>query len=102
MLSDISVVDSTRSILVKFADDLTLSTIGWKEDDMADREVLNVMRWAKDNCIKINIKKTKALVVRGRADTPAPKAICNIEHVSEIKLLGIHFHSNPTYIDSQF
>ena len=49
MLSDISVVDSTRSILVKFADDLTLSTRGWKEDDMADREVLNVMRWAEDN-----------------------------------------------------
>lgn len=46
-------------------------------------------------CMKINIQKAMELVFRGRVNKPARKAICDIQQVSKMKLLGIvNFHSN--------
>ena len=44
--------------------------------------------------MKLNLSKTKELVIRGR--TTAPEPIVTIERVSYLKLLGVTFQDSPT------
>ena len=41
--------------------------------------------------MKLNLSKTKELVVRGRTTLPPPEPIPTIERVSYLKLLGVTF-----------
>ena len=58
MVNDIT-VDSDSSTLVKFADDLTLCVLVKGIQDQALLEEQNILRWAQDNLMTINLTKTK-------------------------------------------
>ena len=49
MLNDIQAVHSDISILVKFADDLTLSVLVKGTQDQTPGEVENILSWAQNN-----------------------------------------------------
>ena len=49
MLNDIQAVDSDRSTLVKFADDLTISVLVKGTQDQFPQDVENILSWAQNN-----------------------------------------------------
>ena len=49
MLNDIQAVHSDISILVKFADDLTLDVLVKGTQDQTPREMENILNWAQNN-----------------------------------------------------
>ena len=102
MLNDIQPIDVTRSTLVKFPDDLTLSIMVKGKQDCAPQEVESILSWAEDNLMTINLTKTKEMVVRGKVERPLPSNIFDIKQEPSLKLLGVYFHSDPTNWDQQF
>ena len=81
MLNDIKVVNTNRATLIKYADDLTLSSWVRDDNDASLREVQNITDWATSNRMTINVSKTKELVVRGKVERPKPNIISSIEQV---------------------
>ena len=68
MLSDVQAVDSGSSALAKFADDLTISVLVTEIQDQAPQGVQNILSWAQDNFMTINLTKTtktKEMVFEG-------------------------------------
>ena len=49
MLNDIQAVHSDISILVKFADDLSLGVLVKGTQDQTPREMENILNWAQNN-----------------------------------------------------
>ena len=52
--------------------------------------------------MKLNLSKTKELVIRGRTTLPPPEPIVTIKRVSYLKLLGATFQGSPTNWDKHF
>ena len=52
--------------------------------------------------MKLNLSKTKELVIKGRTTLPPPDEIVNIKHVLYLKLLGVTFKDTPTNWDKHF
>ena len=52
--------------------------------------------------MKLNLSKTKKLVIRGRTTLPPPERIVTIKRVSYLKLLGVTFQDNPTNWERHF
>ena len=48
------------------------------------------------NLRKLNLSKTKELVMKGRTTLPSPDEIVDIKRVSYLKLLGLTFQDSPT------
>ena len=61
MVNALKSVDNTTSLVVKYADDITLSTCRSKNYDCSDLEVNAIKKWAVDNQMTINLSKTKDL-----------------------------------------
>ena len=56
-------------------------------------EFQNILNWAKDNRMMVNISKTKKLVFhRPSAKPPLPCPLTDIEQVVTAKLLGVTVH----------
>ena len=72
MLNDKQAVVSDRSTLVKFADDLTLSVLIKETQDQTPQEVENILSWAQNDIITINLTKTKEMIVEGKGERPLP------------------------------
>ena len=54
-----------NTLMTKYADDITCSiTVGPYVNDRASEEVENTTAWAEENLMKLNISKTKELVIR--------------------------------------
>ena len=70
--------------------------VGPNVDDYASREVENIKAWAVKNLMKLNLSKTKEIVMKGRTTLPSPDEIVNIKRVSYLKLLGVTFQDSPT------
>ena len=83
MVTDISLEDSERNLLTKFADDLTVSAPVKISEDSA------IEVWASENRMTLNMSKTWEMVVRGRTNKLPPPQIDNIERKSWLNLLGI-------------
>ena len=81
MVNTLKSVDNATSLVVKYADDITLSTCRSKNYDCSDLEVNAVKKWAVDNQMTINLSKTKDLTVRGRSKASLP------QHLQGIKLI---------------
>ena len=89
MVNDISPI-SQNTLMTKYADDITCSIpVGPDVNDCASEEVENIKVWAEENLMKLNLSKTKELVIRGRTTLPPPEPIDTIERVSYLKLLGM-------------
>ena len=57
--------------MTKYADDVTCGIpVGPNVDDYASREVENIKAWAVKNLMKLNLSKTKELVMKGRTTWP--------------------------------
>ena len=102
MINDIRSRNNSRTLLVKYADDITLSTYRATNYVCAPEEVDSIKKWATENIMFINLTKTKELVIRGRSTAPIPTPLPGIEQVDNIKLLGVTFHHSPNNWDSHF
>ena len=52
--------------------------------------------------MKLNLSKTKELVIRGRTTLPPPEPIVTIKCALYLKLLGVTFPDSPTNWDKHF
>ena len=74
LINDIKAVDTNKNLLVKFANDITVSlpieaNVGLDE---SETEVLSFLEWSKINCMKVDLTETRELLLRGRTTrTPA-------------------------------
>ena len=68
VVNDISSVDSSKSLVIKYADDITLNVPVVNNNDASTLEVKNIQQWAKNNSMnfKLNLKNTWKMVVKGR------------------------------------
>ena len=106
MVNDIIAVNPSRNLLIKYADDITLSVpVKVNDSDFsAVVEVENIQRWATENKMKLNLSKTWEMVAKGKTTKALPDSITSIERKSELKLLGVTFNQDltnwDTHIDS--
>jgi hypothetical protein len=62
MINDLTVKDPDNSILVKFADDMTVSAPVKNNYDSAPAEVDNIEKWTETNRMSLNLDKTWEMV----------------------------------------
>jgi len=85
---------SSNNLLFKYADDTNLLVPEITDVDIKD-EFNNVLKWADDNCMTVNLSKTKEIVFhRPSARYSLPSVITGIEQVVSAKLLGVTFSHN--------
>ena len=81
------------NLLVKFADDITISlpieaNVGLDESEM---EVLSFIEWSENNRMKVNLTKTWELLLKGRTTRTPPEPLEIIGRKEKLKLLGVTF-----------
>ena len=102
MVNDI-IPTSKNILMTKYADDVTCSIpVGPNVDDYASRKVENIKAWAVKNLMKLNLSKTKEIVMKGRTTLPSPDEIVDIKRVSYLKLLGVTFQDSPNNWNKHF
>ena len=63
MVNDMSAT-SQKTLVTKYADDVTCSIpVGPNVNNSASEEVENIKIWAEENLMKVNLRKTKELVM---------------------------------------
>ena len=95
MVNDSNVVNLETNLLIKFADDITLSNpIGPNlPDDSLVCEIQNIRLWSSMNRMKLNLTKIWKLVMRGKTPKTPSRTVPAIERKSELKM-GVTFHEN--------
>ena len=88
MVNDLRPVSPERNLLLKHADDLTLSVPVSAHQDHSLIEVNSIQHWAVRNRVKLNLTKTWEMVVHGRISKPLPPLAQGIERKSWLKLLA--------------
>ena len=92
---------NTQCVVHKFIDDTTLTEILLKGNESAHGRMPqyldNLLTWSTDNCMVINSKKTKEMILGTPNKSPPPLlTISNsqVERVTCFKLLGINICNN--------
>ena len=85
------------SLMAKFADDITLCVLYWKNtlaDDnrKAMDEVENIFQWTEENGLSLNANKTHQLLCTKKLPIEIPETIFKDE--SLLRILGFTFQSN--------
>jgi len=83
----------------KYADDLS-SVIPASISDQAYREIAHIQTWAEVNKLKINISKTKEMIISRSARQSKliqPPLIPGLERIHSVKLLGVTFSENLSF-----
>ena len=75
---------------------MTLSVLVKGTQNQTPREVENILSWAQNNLMTINLTKTK-----GKVDRPLHTITFDIKQELFLNLLGVYFHSNPINWDKQ-
>ena len=102
MVNDISPVNTIKCLITKSADDITLSiAVKVNAHDPSEVVVENVKKWARDNRMVLNMKKTR-MVERGRTWKSLPEQVEGVERKQEHKISGVTFNENPCNWDTQF
>ena len=65
-------------------------------------EVNNIIGWSGRNRMILSLTKTKKYVLKRNSNKPLPLSVSSIEQKPGVKLLGIHFSTNPYNLDEQF
>ena len=76
-IGDIKVVNTNKNLLVKIADDITVS-LPLEANvclDGSETEVLSFIEWSENNCMKVNLTKTWELLLRGRTTRTPPEPL---------------------------
>ncbi|CAB3984873.1 Hypothetical predicted protein [Paramuricea clavata] len=74
-----TVKDPDNNLLVKFADDITVSAPVKDNYDSAPAEVDNNEKWTETNRMTLNLAKTWETTVSGKLANPPPEPIAGIE-----------------------
>jgi hypothetical protein len=105
MVNDVNLEDPGSNLLIKFADDLTVSAPVKTTGDSAASEErnINIKGWASDNRMTLNMSKTCTweMVVRSRTTKPLPLQLDGIERKNWLKLLEMAFQGDPCCWDLQ-
>ncbi|CAB4029518.1 Hypothetical predicted protein, partial [Paramuricea clavata] len=101
MINDLTVKGPNNNILVKFADDMTVSAPVKNNYDSALAEVDNIEKWTETNRMSLNLDKTWEMVVSGKSTNPLPEPIPGIERKTWLKLLGTTLQNDPNCWDLQ-
>ena len=101
-INDIKAVNTTKNLLVKFEDDITVSlpieaNVGLDE---SETEVLSFIEWSENNCMKVNLTKTWELLLRGKTTRTPPESLEIIGRKEKLKLLGVTFEQVPVNWDT--
>lgn len=99
MIADLQPIHKTTK-LCKYADDLTALIPGTALGLLhASEEMENIWLWAKRNRLTINSSKSKEIILhKNRCKSfVLPSAICNIEQLNKVKLLGVWFTNHMTF-----
>ena len=101
-INDIKPVNTNKNLLVKFADDITVSlpieaNVGLDE---SETEVLSFVKWSENNCMKVNLTKTWELLLRGKTTRTPPEPLEIIGRKEKLKLLGVTFEQVPVNWDT--
>ncbi len=89
--------------IIKFADDtVVLGLISNKNETLYLDEVERVTSWCQDNCLSLNVSKTKELIVdfrkrQQRPYTPLMISGTPVERVSSFKYLGVNISEDLTW-----
>ena len=86
---------SGKNQLIKYADDSTL-VVPEDSDIGLETEFNNILEWADNNSMVINLPKTKELIFYNPRARPKsfPPPIPTVERVTSAKLLGIYIQDN--------
>ena len=100
-INDIKAVNTNKNLLVKFADDITISlpieaNVGLDE---SETEILSFIEWSEKNCMKVNLTKTWELLLRGKTSKTPPEPLEIIGRKEKLKLLGVTFEQVPVNWD---
>ncbi len=88
--------------IIKFADDTVVLGLISNNDEAAYLgEVERLTSWCQDNCLSLNVSKTKELIVdfrkRQRPYTPRMFSGTPVERVSSFKYLGVNISEDLTW-----
>ena len=93
MINDIKQV-SPSSLLVKFADDITVSIpVRAGDSNIAESEVSSIMEWAEKNQMTLNLNKTWEMLLKSGSLKVPPDPLAH-------RLLGVTFENDPVNWDS--
>jgi len=94
--SDLNLI-SVINLIFKYADDNNLIVPQFTDVELAT-EFEQILTWAKDNCMILNLNKTKEIVFyRPSARQSLPSSLTGIEQVATAKLLGITFSQTLSF-----
>ena len=95
--TDIKVIAPNQNLLVKFADDWTLSIptkSGDHNSNLAANEVHSIVQWTTVNRMQLNFKKRK-MFLKDKSTKALPGPLAFKERKPSLKLLGVTFQSDP-------
>ena len=70
--------------------------------DISDIETKNIMDWASNNRMSLNLTKTWEMVIHGKVSQSLPNPLPMITRKTWLKILGITFQDNPCNWDMHF
>ena len=92
MVNDIQLADPRRNLLVKFADDITISIPVSKDStDATINEVNSIRDWAASDTMTLNLSKMWEMLIHGKTTKPNPQPDPDIERKS-----WLLFCTNPS------
>ena len=99
MVNDIAAVSPMNNLLVKYADDITISVPVRQSTDTAAAEVEYMKKWADINEMSLNFTKTWEMCMHGKTTKLSPPELPGIKRKSWLKLLGVTFQEDVTNWD---
>jgi len=91
--------NSTSCKIIKYADDTAILGLIKNNDCTLYMETINnVTEWCKDNCLDLNVSKTKEMLFDFRRVKPEIRPVCiddtNVDVVKTYKYLGVNIECN--------
>ena len=93
-LNDLEISLNGKDILFKYADDTSIVSPVWKEQDNSVDIVRTFMEWSEKNCMSSNSKKCKELVIRKKSCTNVFTPVFGIPQTCQLSVLGLILQDN--------
>ena len=100
MINDIKPA-SPSSLLVKSADDITVSIPVRAEDSIiAESEVSSIMEWTEKNQMTLDLKKNMEMLLKNGSLKVPPAPLAIVKRRTKLELLGVTIEDDPVNWDS--